>query len=220
MIDPFIIDNNFLSDIERNEIIIKVRALEHHWTTLFTNNENGIVCRMLPAGMYSSKYNREGVHNSNMLMLENFSSLYEKVQNRLQLYYQRPITFHTNLQFPGFHIFPNYYSYSISYNLINFHRDIFQDIVGEVVSVVVPIKLPATGASLLFNDIRNTMAIRPHFQLPMDTDQRFVYGEGMMAAWPGNLQHCMAPFKLASEEFRMTLQMHVNLTEDRGTIFW
>lgn len=222
LIKPTIIDENFLDQNERNDIRTKVLALKDRWKIVISNQEEHIVGAMLPAGMYSKNYNEAEVPESNDIMMRNFSAVYKKVKNRLGEYYQRPINFHSDLQLPGFHVFSNTKNTTSTYNRVNFHKDAFDEInyympVGRIDSIIVPIELPAAGGTLVFNEFRTNAERRLSV---MDNDQSFTYTPGMMAIWSGDLMHSIGPMTLEPGEYRITLQMHVNLTNGQGTVFW
>jgi|LauGreDrversion4_2_1035121.scaffolds.fasta_scaffold04138_6 hypothetical protein len=225
LIRPAIIDENFLNQSERNDIRTKVLALKDRWKVVIpsnpTNNEY-ILGSMLPAGMYSKSFNKTEIPESNSIMLQHFSGVYEKLKSKLAEYYQRPVNYHPSLQLPGFHIFSNTKDTTTSYNRVNFHKDAFAELsdyipVGRIASIIVPIELPAAGGSLVFNETRS---IGDRRVVSMETDKTFLYLPGMMAIWSGRLMHSIGPFSLEAGEYRITLQMHVNLTRSQGTVFW
>jgi glycine betaine/choline ABC-type transport system substrate-binding protein len=50
---------------------------------------------------------------------------------------------------------------------------------------------------------------------------KFKYSPGMLAMWPGDVYHSIAPFVCRhSTDGRITMQMHVNVLEDSATVFW
>lgn len=221
-VTPITIDDNFLNDAECSEIKGKVLALRRRWKIVISNKKEQILGCMLPAGMYSKNYDSAGIEDSNAVMMENFSTLYEKVRARLEAYYNIPVAFHKSLQLPGFHAFSNTNPDSTStYARVNFHKDAFDEInwhmpVGRIESIIVPINLPAAGGSLRYNVHR---AYAERFVLK-DDDQTFVYKQGTMSMWSGELFHSIGPFTLAPGEYRITLQMHTNITKDKVTVFW
>lgn len=222
IIAPVTIDNNFLNESECKEIKENVLALRARWKIVISNKEEQILGCMLPAGMYSKIYDSAGVEDSNAVMMEAFSDLYEKVRSRLEAHYKIPVVFHKSLQLPGFHVFSNTNPNSTSrYDRVNFHKDAFDEIhyhmpVGRVESIIVPIELPVTGGSLKFNESR---ASSERFVL-RDDDQTFVYKQGTMSVWSGELYHSIGPFTLGPNEYRITMQMHTNVTKEKVTIFW
>lgn len=219
---PITIDDNFLNSNECKEIKENVLALRSRWKLVIPSKEEQILGCMLPAGMYSKNYDSAGVEDSNAVMMEAFSGLYEKVRSRLEAHYKIPVAFHKSLQLPGFHVFSNTNPDSTSsYDRVNFHKDAFDEIhyhmpVGRVESIIVPIELPVTGGSLKFNESR---ASSERFVL-RDDDQTFVYKQGTMSVWSGELSHSIGPFTLEPGEYRITLQMHTNVTKEKVTVFW
>ena len=219
---PSVIDNNFLNQVERNDIKHKVLALKSLWKSIVPSKEQFILCSMLPAGMYSNKYDSQGIVDSNMIMMGKFSAYYNKLKNTLASYYQRPVNFHPNLQLPGFHVFSNTKDTTSFYSKVNFHIDFFKSIenymvLGTMESIIIPIELPESGGSLIYNTTRPRDS---RYVANIATDERFNYTLGMIAVWPGNLMHSIGPITLSPTEHRITMQMHINLTDRQGIVFW
>jgi hypothetical protein len=207
---PKIIDNNFLSKNEIEDIKTKVFLLKENWVALGAKEEktfSSIITRMMPAGMYASQFDANNVLENNKLMYENFSVYYNKIKEKLSAYYNMPVDYSNNFQLPGFHIFVTNNVKNISYTNLNFHRDGFKHFTSSKIdSIVIPISLPNIGGSLLFND----------------PPEIFLYKEGMMGIWPGNIIHSIEPFTFSnSSECRITMQMHVTmLPNKKRMIFW
>lgn len=224
ILKPTIIDECFLSSAECNELKEKVLALRDQWQVVIPSNEEKILGCMLPAGMYSKKFDPAKVSANNTYMQENFSSLYEKVTKRLKNYYQREVGYHPTLQLPGFHIFSNTDPDNASvFNRINFHKDAFATLcdyipVGTIDSIIVPVNLPSLGGSLIYNQFRKV--IKDRYTESMEYDHEFNYTQGSMSIWSGNLTHSIGKFTLEPGEYRITLQMHTNVTKEKVTIFW
>lgn len=217
MLLPSVIDENFLDQTECDDIKRKVLLLNKK-----KDSDKHISACTLPPGMYTKNYDRNGISDSNKVMMENFSVYYEKIKSRLELHYKHPIDFHPKLQLPGFHIFSNNKDTEGSWNKVNFHQDVFEEIkryvkVGTIDSIIIPIELPATGGSLVYNTDRK---IDDRHTFSIESDKKFIYKKGTMAVWPGNLMHSIGPFSLSKGEYRITMQMHINLVEAQGTVFW
>ena len=224
--EPNIIDENFLDQDEIEDIKTKVFMLKDHWKSINSKLETDelLISRVLPAGSYSEYFSEQEIANNNKIMFENFSYYYDKIKNKLSTYFNVPIDYSSSLQYPGFHIFVNNNGNNqVSKSYVSFHLDRFSKVekflrIEKIESVIIPITLPHSGY-LLWNDsgIRN-----PNNRFTrMISDKMFYYTTGMMATWPGELPHSIGPFSLLnSSESRITMQMHVNLCEDRGTIFW
>jgi len=212
---PKIIDNAFLTGDEINDIKTKVLLLRDHWVPLDPSEKeifDSIVVRMMPPGTYASSFTKEEIKANNQLMHNNFSVYYNKIREKLSLYYNIPVDYSHELQLPGFHIFVTDNVKNVSYPYLNFHKDIFQEqfFYCNIDSIVIPISLPMNGGSLLFNN----------------PSEIFPYKKGMMAVWSGNLIHSIEPFTFAdSTECRITMQMHIAIAKNpglskTGIIFW
>jgi len=212
---PSIIDHSFLTKDEIKDIKTKVLLLRDKWVPLNPTEEkifDSVVVRMMPAGMYNFSLTEEEIKANNQLMHDNFSIYYTKIKEKLSLYYNIPVDYSHEFQFPGFHIFITDNVKNVSYRHLNFHKDKFPEHFSfhTLDSIVIPISLPATGGSLLFNN----------------PPEIFPYKEGMMAIWPGDLIHSIEPFTFTdSIECRITMQMHVAFAKlprptKKGIIFW
>lgn len=224
ILEPTIIDECFLSTAECIELKEKVLALRDQWQVVMPSDEEKILGCMLPAGMYSKQFDPAKVSANNTYMQENFSSLYEKIVKRLETHYQRKVEFHPDLQLPGFHVFSNTDPDNASvFNRTNFHKDAFEELqyyipVGNIDSIIVPVDLPDTGGSLLYNQFR--LVSKDRYTESMENDHVFNYTQGSMSVWDGNLTHSIGKFTLEPGEYRITLQMHTNITKGKVTIFW
>jgi hypothetical protein len=212
---PQIIDISFLTRDEIKDIKTKVLLLRDHWVPLNPKQKktfDSIVVRMMPTGMYTSSFSKEEVKINNRLMLDNFSVYYNKIKEKLSSYYNIPVDYSHEFQLPGFHIFVTDDVKNVSYPYLNFHTDEFLKHFSyhNIDSFVIPISLPLSGGSLLFNN----------------PSEIFPYKEGMMAIWPGDLIHSIEPFTFTdSTECRITMQMHVAFGKlprpaKKGIIFW
>jgi hypothetical protein len=223
---PFIIDQSFLNQDELKDINTKVLMLRDHWTLNSVENvEKSILLGMLPSASHSEAFSVKNIDVNNEIMFKNFSHYYDKIKNKLSSYYNVPVNYSSDFQYPGFHIYLNDNGEDkVSIPNVNFHMDRFPRLInrmppGKIESVIIPITLPSNGAHLLFNGSGNRTNFHRTMSLP--TDEVFNYTPGMMAAWPGDLYHSIGPFILLnSSEYRITMQMHINFRSDRGTIFW
>lgn len=226
--EPKIIDKNFLNQEEIEDITTKVFALKDHWKGINANLENDtlLISRVLPPAVYSKYFSEQEIPNNNKIMFENFSYYYDKIKNKLSSHFNVPIKYSPSLQYPGFHIFLNNNgNEKVSKPIVNFHNDRFPTLsnilpMGTIHSVIIPITLPSSGGYLLYDDSGYRDNLHKH-KPRMITDKVFKYNTGMMATWSGELIHSIGPFVLMNSlESRITMQMHINLESDRGTIFW
>ena len=217
---PTLIDLNFLNDLELAEIKEKVLTLKEHWSYFEHNQNDAIQVRFLSAAMYSfpslNDY-KEHVTKIKPLMKENFFSLYEKIRLKVEDYFNVPAEYYEKFHYPGFHIFAlennktfgNYPWFKFHYDIFNLTRDLKST--GNIFSIIVPIELPSTGGCLLYtNNDKN----------PIEDHGIFEYKKGMIAVWNGALFHAIQPFNLSKDEYRITLQLHVYLTQHKATVFW
>jgi len=209
---PNIIDIEFLNKDELYDIKTKVFLLKDHWVALSPKEDkifDSIVTRMMPAGTQKGGHqsSTQQIISNNKLMNDYFSVYYNKIKEKLSLYYKTDIHYQNNFQLPGFHIFVTNNVKNVSYTSIKFHQDGYKNFpANKVDSIVIPISLPKLGGSLLFND----------------PPEIFPYKEGMLGIWPGNLIHTIEPFTFAdSSECRITMQMHtVILLNNKRIVFW
>ena len=221
---PVVIENNFFDQTELEDIKTKVFILRDHWKSIEeTHDDTEILSNVLPAGSYTFHFSEKEIAANNEIMSKHFSHYYDKIKNKLSSYYNVPIDYSPNLQFPGFHVFVNKLEHNHArYSNIHFHMDNYfqmQHLLkpGKIESIIIPIVLPISGGSLLYN---TTTGHNPRL-VQASTAQEFHYAQGMMACWPAELVHCIAPFSLLnSDDSRITMQMHVNLQDDGGVIFW
>ena len=225
--EPKVIENSFLAQEELEDIKTKVFMLKDHWKPISDQLEKSsqVVSKILPAGAYSDYFSEKEIANNNKLMFENFGLYYEKIRNRLSKYFNVPIGYSGKLQFPGFHIFLNNGTSQVFKSNINFHLDRFPKldklvVFGKIESIIIPITLPSSGGCLLYNSNGERNASN-RYKPRIPSDKVFNYTLGMMTTWPGDLLHSIGPFSLMdSSESRITMQMHVNLQSNHGTIFW
>jgi len=225
---PTIIDNNFLDQDELEDIKTKVFMLKDHWSAISDQlkTKTVLLSKILPAGVYSKNYSEQEISNNKKIMYEQFSYYYDKIKNKLSSYFNVPIDYSSTLQYPGFHIFVNNNGdNAVTKPHVNFHLDRFPKLkkvitIKKIESVIIPITLPSNDGYLLWNDSGRRNPDN-RFSPEMPSDKRFYYTPGMIATWPGELQHSIGPFTLKnSSESRITMQMHINLESDHGTIFW
>jgi hypothetical protein len=218
---PTVLDENFLNYTEVCEIKEKVLNLKQMWE--YHDPVNGlsysIPVRFLSQGMYSCTTERylENVNYIKPIMAKHFLSLYTKIKLKLQEYFNVPTVFSDITHYPGFHIFAlnDNFLYG-NYEWYNFHVDGFEleNIginKGRIYSFVIPIDLPKSNSSLLYTE--------QSFQSESNYNQ-FTYKLGMLGMWGGDISHSIEPFHLDLGEYRITLQFHVNLTDNQALIFW
>ena len=222
--NPFTIDNNFFNQTELEDIKTKVFMLRDHWKSIREKRNNPtIFSSVLPAGAYTFYFSEKEISANNEIMMKHFNYYYDKIKKKLSSHYNITIEYSSNLQFPGFHIFlNNTENKSTKFPYINFHRDNFPKLKnllkpGKIESIIIPIALPSLGGALLYYSTLGNNNINFLTQ----SSQTFHYTPGMMAAWSAELLHSIAPFELLdSTECRITMQMHINLQDDSGVIFW
>lgn len=228
--EPKIIDQNFFNQEELDDIKTKVFMLKDHWKGINDSLETDklLISRVLPSGAYTKYFSKQEIEANNEMMFKHFSYYYDKIKNKLSSFFNIPINYSHSLQYPGFHIFLNNNGTNeVTRPLSNFHLDVFPKLrfrlaPGEIQSVTIPITLPSNGSYLLFNNSGDRSIHNLNRSVSrLKSDKVFEYTTGMMAIWPGNLPHSIGPFTLEnSSESRITMQMHINIESDKGTIFW
>jgi len=198
-----IIDDNFLSPEEVEDIKKKVFDNKHLWKFEGTTG-------FFPHGLYSKSSNEYAVIVKEFedILETNFSNVYNKIQKKVSDIFNVSCSFVKHRNKPGFHIFgPG----PLNYTTINFHSDIFTNEWGEIYSFIIPISLPSSSTGLQY----------------IDTDKLsrtlFYKKTGLLGMWDGRITHCIKPFVLLEGEYRMTIQFHVainRLCPNKSIIFW
>lgn len=224
---PEVIQYDFFNQTEIDDIKNKVIELKSLWSYVNNNikkdlSDNLVTAQMLSTGMYAREYfaYRVGVKKLKPIMKEYFSNYYDKIKNTIEKVYNKPVTYLHNANYPGFHIYAlREKQPSSNYNSYNFHRDNFAYLsqlttLGQIVSVVIPISLPKLGGALLYTT--HDTIYRDLYTECLRLD----YTEGMLAHWGGEITHSIEPFNLNQNEYRITLQMHLNVKDTDIEIFW
>lgn len=212
---PVIVKPQCFTDNEVSNIIERIDDLKQYWSPLSPSSTSAIPTQFLSRGMYSCgkiAYTLN-VRVMKELMYQHFSTYYEKIIETVEKEFSLPSEFSTACQYPGFHIFDNITDERQSYPSCNFHKDTFYylpDImpVGKIISVIIPLSVPALGGNLLYKLNANR-----------DPDI-LVYNTGDMYKWPSYLPHSIEAFALVPGERRITCQMHLNVLENKIIIFW
>lgn len=229
---PRLIQANFLDNQEVQDILAKIDSLNEHWKLLHPYSTDSVRTRMLPIGFYVTHTNMTAQEYSTQVssvyrdfMYRNFSELYEKLKQKLESYLQLELFYSLKLNYPGFHIWtiddPNIEEGEYSY--YNIHRDRFQALASfieydKIYSVVVPLEVPESQASLFYTLEQRVI---PRNSLnDLTVYHTYPYLVGDMSIWSGELLHSINPFKLKKNERRITLQMHIAVSGNTGTIFW
>ncbi len=229
---PKIMQSDFLNQDEINDIKNKVFDLKSSWEARALDTPDVqpqrpfiMKTRMLSNGMYSRDYASyvKGVEKIKPIMSKSFQIYYDKIRFWLEEYYKKPVSFLDGTNYPGFHIF----SLSEEQKLgrvtkFNFHKDKFGYlnkfiIPGDIVSIIIPITIPKIGGSLLYTA---ESTLPSPVEIATGKYTRFEYQVGMMAAWGGDVFHSIEPMYLVQGECRITLQMHLNITDNGIPIFW
>lgn len=221
---PEVLQYDFLNHYEIIDIKNKVIELKSYWSYVNNNTTKdlNLTTRMLSNGMYSREHfaYMVGVKKLKPIMQKYFGSYYDKIKVKIEQVYNKPVFYLDKANYPGFHIYAlDENQTSSAYNSYNFHKDNFVYLkqltkLGKIVSVIVPISLPKIGGALLYT-------INEPIHSDLCTDYiTFDYKEGMLAQWGGEVTHSIEPFVLNQNEYRITLQMHLNVNDDKIDIFW
>jgi len=191
---PCVIQKDFFTEDECNDITQKVLNLESYWSLL------GNTVHMLPRGLYAGPKNTE----IRSLMYEHFSKYYQRIIPLVDDYFNVESRYDVNYNYPGFHIFKG----PLERSTLNMHNDVFSSIPISVYSLTIPICLPLQPCGLTYVDTE-------------EKEQEYIYTPGTVSVWSGNILHSIGPFVLDKNEFRITMQLHVFPKPNRkATIFW
>jgi hypothetical protein len=218
-----IVDTNFLSVDECQNILNKVYSLRSNWQS----DPKFPYLNFLPFALYTIPNHElyvKNVKNYKDLMYDNFKNFYGNLQGKLSSILDVELSFHDNLNYPGFHI-----SNGESMDIPNFHTDGFHQLRNiftgiekfyfnncKILSVIIPLSVVSNEDGLLYRT--------KHFpeinRQSLIYDNILQYTKGMLAIWDGNIQHSMKPFPIHTcDNLRITLQCHIALGK-KGYIFW
>lgn len=212
-----LIDNNFCTLEECNQIIDTLVALKSYWQ----NNDaiNFLTFFPLPKYIISDRTEYlQNVHLYKELMYTNFSVIYEKLKDSLSNLFEVECLFHENLNYPGFHIttgkemkgynfhidhFPSLHSFLINQEKLYFVNH-------KIFSIIIPLSTISDSDGLIFENKTE----------PYGAYNFLRYTPGMLAIWDGNIKHSIKPFLSHSDKLRITLQCHLAIKRNKGIIFW
>ena len=201
-----IIDDDFLSQQEVDDIKKKVFNNKHLWK--FEGSTG-----FFPYGLYSKRSEEylRTVREFENILETNFSDVYNKIQKKVSDIFNVSCNFVNHKNKPGFHIFgPG----PLNYTTVNYHTDVFKDVWGDIYSFIIPISLP--------NVITGLEYIDPN-KLSNSSKILFYKKTGVLGMWDSSIVHCIKPFVLAEEEYRITIQFHVAINRicpNKSIIFW
>jgi hypothetical protein len=212
-----IVDDNFLSSDEVNDIKEKVFNNSHLWENYFTVN-------VLPSGhsyIRDPKMYVASVKKYQKILEDNFFSVYEKLHKKINDTFNCKCDFMPDKHKPGFHIFgPG----PLVHVQKHYHTDNFHNITEKIYSYTIPIVLPLEPTGLSYLD--------PLGSYPKHASKDYLhrkhtktvfYKPGCLVMIDGAVTHAIKPFTLDKNEYRITMQLHVGLNRkdpDRSFIFW
>ena len=218
MIDSItILNDSFLTKEECLDIKEKILSIKELWQ----EHDRISSFNFLPFGMYSIPEIKQytecvAVYRETMDTL--FGTYYSRLIECLEKSLGVCILDNTRLHYPGFHI-----STLQGMQNVNFHKDGFPYLLElvdrskldlkhklntEILSIIVPIELPAGGGGILFKT--------------NETINQFDYRIGSLLLWKGNMLHSAKPFKSNdTNDLRITMQGHlVMLNKTDAHLFW
>jgi hypothetical protein len=212
-----LIDNNFFTLKECNQLIDTLFALKSYWQN--TDAINFLTFLPLPKYIIPDRIEYiQNVHLYKELMYANFSVIYEKLRDVLSNLFEIKCSFHENLNYPGFHITTGkemkYHNFhidhfpSLSSFLINEEKLYFANY--HIFSIIIPLSTISDSDGLIFEN--KTKPYGPYNFLR--------YTPGMLAIWDGNIKHSIKPFLSHSDKLRITLQCHLIMKGNKGLIYW
>ena len=210
--NTFLTRSNFFAEKEVIDIRQRVHALKDYWQVI-----GNPLYKYLPIGVYLRDrfptYDRD-LQMYRQLMWENFGPYYIQLKQYINAIFDVPCDYSPVMCYPGFHIFgPGEDGIYDRIRIRDFHQDLdypFPPNVkeGEIFSFVVPIQLPRLGECGLT------------YKLGRE-EHEIQYEVNKIISWSGMLQHTFGPFQLSdASDYRITLQAHVNVIENKGIIFW
>ena len=218
-----VVEDTFLSCEECQCILDKIHFLKDYWQF----QQHFPYLNFLPFSLYTIPTHESYISNVKIyknLMYENFKDLYTSLKSKLSRILSVELSFHDELNYPGFHI-----SNGKAMEKPNFHKDEFYQLRNiftgkdkfyfnnhKILSVVLPLSVTSADDGLIYRT-KNLSEIN---RQSLNYNNFLPYKQGMLAIWDGNIQHSMKPFPMhTADNLRITLQCHISLGKN-GYIFW
>jgi len=176
---------------------------------------------------------RKLAQQSNPILLEHFSSLYDRLKHALEEATGAPVIYEKELALPGFHIFLSDKMFEKPIASVHFdlqfesiqwdYEDVDYD---NLISFTLPITLPHTGGGLYYWDIFRPDVkdlLRRELDALKETKERkyHPYEVGNLVVHNGLMLHQIAPGKdLAPDDSRITLQGHGLFCDGAYRLYW
>jgi hypothetical protein len=211
-----IVEDMFLNKSEIDYVFNFVFDNRDKWFSKHISDNNTPTKNTFPIGLYETErsndlrnlYYDSLTHNRRMFEVV-LSHTYEKIRQTVSDIFECDINYHSNFNYPGFHIFSNNTDSIVKHKKINYHLDGFSLIndKNDIYSFVIPIRMPFESSGL--------------FYMKNNTIKKLKYKEGMLGMWYGKILHSIDNFILKdTQDYRVTMQFHVCLKRDIGYIFW
>ncbi|MEI8125330.1 MAG: hypothetical protein WCG42_06210 [Parachlamydiaceae bacterium] len=234
MIEPI----DFLKEAQRLDILEKIYQLRPHWQ--MRNPMFGTLgtALYLDASPNFDEY-RNKVRNTNAMLHENFSFLYDHLKETLQKTLQEDVAYEETLALPGFHIFlapqnniqlalmkqtPPSIHFDLQFLQANWGNK--QAETSRPVSFTASIKLPSGGGGLnywdiTYNDYKNLSIVERDKLFNFKERHYCPYQEGKIVIHDGFTLHQIAVLdEYKTDDVRITLQGHAIRCDQTWKIYW
>ena len=197
---------------------------------IIINNRKKWVCKKIVlytlggVSYLGDKIETKRVSKSNKFMRGLFSNLYEKLLITLKKSLKKDVIYKENGYLPGFHIFQS--NFLFKYPIAEFHVDKQHTKnkwtnncdLDKTISFTLPIELPKdTSGLFIFNADKTCNDVK---KASLSKRSLVKYKIGRLVIHSGNNYHIMKPSVISKDEYRITLQGHGVLCDDKWHIFW
>lgn len=228
--------NECLSEEESKKVLDIVHSLENQWEPRMGKEVPFYTlgaATYFDAAEHGKAFYKKKAEKTNPLLLENFSFLYNRLQEVLEKITGKKVLYEKQLALPGFHIFQYYELFkkplaSIHFDLQFLHFDWNYKKVDydHPLSFTLPISLPRCGGGLNYWELYyNDCKELPDWEmekLKKNTKMQYLpYQVGKILVHEGFLLHQIAPTKeMQPNDERITLQGHGLICDDILRVYW
>lgn len=197
---------------------------------IIINNKKKWVCKKVVlytlggVSYLGDKVGIDKVYKSNKFMRDLFPNLYENLLLSLKKILKKDVVYKEDGYLPGFHIFGS--NFLFRYPIAEFHvdrqhtRNNWDEScdLNKTISFTVPIDLPSDTSGLFIFNADKTCTDRKKASLSKRALVK--YKMGKLVLHSGNNYHIMKPSLILKNEYRITLQGHGVLCNNKWYIFW
>jgi hypothetical protein len=199
-----------------------VKGLEAHWQS---RDALGVMYTLGRAAYLDGWSPQKQYDANNAFMKTHFADFYAELLVILEQRFKRPVVYKNDAFLPGFHIFPA--SFWAKFAVASFHvdlqyrRTVWKKYAGcdfnHPVTFTLSIELPKKGAGIYFFDATEEV---PRERAAQAKKMKHDYVLGKMVYHSGHHWHVIAPCRIASGEYRITLQGHAIHAKEATLVYW